>query len=168
MKNNNRKKEDLRDKAIFEDEYVLEDPVITMENIDGFLPNPQNYIEMNDAEIEWDWDPKSAKIQFLYTKAYKDFSKTSSLLLLGRTGKGKTAILRYLSEKVNSGKNANYNSAVVIQFEEILNALAAEEIDFTGVNVIYILQQIISVCINTEIMHKLLLDAKNSGKEPKK
>lgn len=168
MKKKNRNKQDFRDIAIFEDEHKLIDPVIMMENIDGFLPNPQNYIEMGDAETEWEWDPQSAKTKFLYTKAYKDFSKTSSLLLLGRTGTGKTAILRYLAEKVNRGKNADYDSAIVIQFEEILNVLAAEEIDFTGVNVQYNLQKIISVCINTEIMIKLVLDAKDSGQEPKK
>lgn len=168
MKRKNRNKEDLRDTAIFEDEYELKDPVIMMENIDGFLPNPQRYIELDDAEIEWSWDPQSAKIKFLYTKAYKDFSKTSSLLLLGRTGTGKTAILRYLAEKVNRGKNANYNSAIVIEFDEILNVLAVDEIDFTDVNVIYTLQQIISACINTEIMLQLLFDAKNSGQELKK
>lgn len=54
------------------------------------------YLGNVDAKTEWDHNRDLARHIFLHTDAYSSYLKDDSLILLGRTGVGKTAILLFM------------------------------------------------------------------------
>ena len=70
---------------------TFKDNLTPMRNVDGLLRNVDQYLGKIDAEKEWNDNPNEAYRMFLHTQSYSDFNKEDSLILLGRTGTGKTA-----------------------------------------------------------------------------
>ena len=81
---------------------IMREKFMQMTNIDVAYQNEKYYLGDNDAETEWKDDPELASKLFVHTQAYKDFLNKDALLLLGRTGTGKTAILRQLENEKRS------------------------------------------------------------------
>ena len=94
-----------------------------LENYDGNLSSPPTFLGYVDAYGEWKDNPSIAQELFLHTKSYHDFIRKSSLILLGRTGTGKTAILQCLNESVNSKQETTYKRSIYISFDPLLSKL---------------------------------------------
>lgn len=89
---------------------------------------PQNSVEEYlgelDADNEWNNDFEGAYAQFLNTDAYKKFIVPENIILMGRTGTGKSSILnRYACAVNNKEGNTGFNLAINIKFELFFNKL---------------------------------------------
>lgn len=136
------------------DEY--DDTLMQMKNVDGLLKNVKTYLGKVDAIKEWKDNPKGAYRRFLHTQSYCDFIDEDALILLGRTGTGKTSILRCICENVNQRKIDSYDMAITAQFDEILENLIDTVDDFNSPVINMQLVKIISFYINCYVMKALL------------
>lgn len=148
---------------------VLNDEPVQMQSVDGFLLNPVPYIGKVAAEREWN-DPALAEKRFLYTDAYRAFAKYDSLILLGRTGTGKTSILRCLREEIRWNRKGvdapsgrlkeidDYDLAFIFSFEDILSPLLEDEVDFSATKVMFELPDLISFWIHVKLMLEMISD----------
>lgn len=146
----------MNSKSIEERIKDYQDNLITMQNVDGILSNVMPYLGKIGAEKEWNDNPEEAYTKFLHTKSYHDFINEDSLILLGRTGTGKTSILRCICENVNRKAITDYNCAVIVPFDEILNNLIDTEDDFLISPIKNQLKNSISMYINCYIMKTLI------------
>lgn len=108
-------------------EMLKRENCIQMKNVDTFMDTERYYLGKTDAAKEWNDNVENAKSLFLHTKAYKDFLDEDSLILLGRIGTGKTAILRCLEDEINNGKISNISYVVRIHMDDIITALSDYE-----------------------------------------
>lgn len=108
-------------------EMLKRENCIQMKNVDTFMDTERYYLGKTDAAKEWNDNAENAKSLFLHTKAYKDFLEEDSLILLGRIGTGKTAILRCLEDEINNGKISNISYMVRIHMDDIITALSDYE-----------------------------------------
>lgn len=99
--------------------YGLDDEWEYMRSADGLIQNPKQFMGEWDAIKEWN-KPDIAEPLFLNTDSYKNFCEPESLILLGRTGTGKTAILCRLNQRVNDGKFDEYCKSIMISFDSVL------------------------------------------------
>lgn len=134
----------------------FQDSITQMKNVDGLLKNAKLYLGKVDAVKEWNDDSNEAYKRFLHTQSYCDFVEEDALILLGRTGTGKTSILRCLCENVNQKKVNLYNIAITAQFNEILENLINVVDDFNSPIINTQLVKIISMYINCYVMKALL------------
>lgn len=136
------------------DEY--KDSLMQMRNVDGLLRNVKPYLGTLDATKEWNDNPKGAYRRFLHTQSYCDFIDEDALILLGRTGTGKTSILRCICENVNQRKIDLYDMAIIAQFNEILENLINTVDDFNSPVINLQLVKVISIYINCYVMKALI------------
>lgn len=122
--------------------------------------SPQEYLGSVDAKTEWSHDPLLARHKFLHTEAYTKFLNDDALILIGRTGVGKTAILLCIEDDINKqDENAISCSYVVnIDCNDILNDLAKLDGVFsqTPINASNEIKRIINIIIKTGIMRKII------------
>lgn len=134
----------------------FEDTLIQMKNVDGLLRNVKTYLGTVDAEKEWNDNPEDAYRRFLHTQSYCEFVEEDALILLGRTGTGKTSILRCICENVNQQKIDLYDVATMANFGEILQHIVGTIDVFNGPVINYQLIKIITMYINCYVMKALL------------
>ena len=132
------------------------DTLVRMRNVDGMFTNIDLHLGDFGAEKEWNDDPEKAQKLFLHTKSYKDFSKPNSLILLGRTGTGKTAILRCLYDKIKRNASSEYSMAVIVPFDEILENLLQINSNFLDASTPKYVKDIIARHINCYVMRALI------------
>jgi hypothetical protein len=142
----------------------FKDTLVPMRNVDGLVNNVSAYLGAIDAEKEWNDDPKEAGIKFLHTTSYTNFMEEDALILLGRTGTGKTSIFRHIYEEIENRRIPQYKYAVIVPFEEILQNLIKAVDDFTSTNVMTPLLDNIMVFINCYVM-KALVKKGDKGKK---
>lgn len=104
-------------------EATNKEQLVSMKNADSMFSSCKNYLGEEDAETEWNQNAEEAEKKFLFTTAYEEFEDTSNIILIGRTGTGKTAILRYLEHKIEKGKLKEYKYAIKINFNDIILCL---------------------------------------------
>lgn len=136
----------------------FKEDTVQMRNVDGLLRNVKQYLGTIDADKEWNDNPEEAYRKFLHTQSYCDFTDPNSLILLGRTGTGKTSILRCLCENVNKKKFDLYDSAIMVSFDDILSNLIETIDDFNNPVINRQLQKSISAYINCYVMKRLIKD----------
>lgn len=134
------------------------DPKCYMENVDGIISDVKPLLGEFDAAKEWNDNPERARQMFLHTEAYKNFLDPTSLILLGRTGTGKTAILRSICHQVLQGEVPEYSLAVMVPFDEILEILLNSSSPnlFTDRQSHLEIDKIIKMHINCYIMRALI------------
>lgn len=93
--------------------------------------NTTLYLGTIDADKEWNDNPEEAYRKFLHTQSYCDFINPDSFLL-GRTGTGKTSILRCLCKNVNKNNTDLYDTAIMVSFDDILCNLIETIDDFNN------------------------------------
>lgn len=89
---------------------------------------PQNSVEEYlgelDADNEWSNNSEGAYAQFLNTDAYRKFLIPENLILMGRTGTGKSSILNMYAYTVNNYKEQmGFDLAITIKFESFFDKL---------------------------------------------
>ena len=112
-----------------------------------------------DAINEWQ-DQKEASAKFLNTRAYKKFTQDDYIVLIGRTGTGKTAILRKIQYEIENQLNSelNYKYVISIDFKPYLvELIKLKEINNTTSS-LYDLAQNIEMLLNLEVMRKIYSD----------
>lgn len=134
----------------------FQDSLRQMKNVDGLLRNVKLYLGKVDAGKEWTDNWEQAYKRFLHIQSYCDFIDEDSLILLGRTGTGKTSILRCICKSVNMKKIDSYNIAIMAQFDEILEKLIKTIDDFNSPAINFQLVKVISMYINCYVMKALL------------
>lgn len=93
-----------------------------MKNIDVARTTEIPYLGPEDAAAEWA-DPNTAMPLFVHTKAYTDFINPHTLILLGRTGTGKTAILQCVKNDIKEGRLSQYKFVATLSFDDIIDNL---------------------------------------------
>lgn len=141
----------------------FKDITTQMKNVDGLLRNVKLYLGKVDAAKEWNDNPEEAYRRFLHTQSYCDFIDEDSLILLGRTGTGKTSILRCICQNVNQKKIDSYNMAIMAHFGEMLENLVNTVDDFNSTVINSQLVEIISIYINCFVMKALIKQREFSG-----
>lgn len=108
-----------------------------------------------DADVEWNNDARGACERFLNTNAYVRFKQSNNIVLVGRTGTGKSSILNRYEFAVNQEKSLNYDFAVSIKFERFFKLLKMYSMgDFD--NTAYEIKDAIIIIINLHIMQHLV------------
>ena len=88
----------------------------------GFNTSVEHRLGSFDAQKEWKKE-KEACAKFLNTNAYKNFVKEDYIVLIGRTGTGKTSILKRLQYDIESGKNKDYKYVIPVNLKTYLAEL---------------------------------------------
>lgn len=81
------------------------------------------YLGELDADLEWSNDTEGAYKKFLNIEAYKKFIENGNLILMGRTGTGKSSILHRYAYAINSGEISDFSMAICINLEELFKVL---------------------------------------------
>ena len=123
----------------------------TAENNDGIILNIKEFVGCKDANREWN-SPEKAKALFLHTYSYESFIYPESLILLGRTGTGKSAIMCRLQEYVNSGKARDYSFAITISYDDILTEISEMISDYQSINISAELKRLMKIFFHTRTM----------------
>lgn len=73
---------------------------------------------------EWTQQPDKARDTFIHLSSYEHFIDENQLLLLGRTGSGKSAIIYGLKNDVQEGRISRYSDAIQIDEKEFCEKIA--------------------------------------------
>lgn len=76
------------------------------------------------GKIEWTQQPDKARDTFIHLSSYEHFIDENQLLLLGRTGSGKSSIIYGLKNDVQEGRISRYSDAIQIDEKEFCEKLA--------------------------------------------
>lgn len=76
------------------------------------------------GKIEWTQQPDKARDTFIHLSAYKHFIDEKQLILLGRTGSGKSAIIYGLKDDIQNGVIDNYSDVIQIDEKDFCEKLA--------------------------------------------
>ncbi len=130
-------------------------------------PNIPFYIGSQTAEREWEAEDKElVKKMFLHTNAYREFLRDSSLILLGRTGTGKTSILRFVEAQITSGKltSLGFSTAYRIDIYGLVSRLVSCADIFTSKSYLIAnnVKESITAIINTFVMRNICIDQTNN------
>lgn len=114
------------------------------------------YLGELDADVEWSNDTQGAYDRFLNIDAYKKFIIQENLILMGRTGTGKSSILNRYAFAVNGNENkTGFNMAIGIKFEPFFDKLQLYVFD-NNVNTKNYIAQGIGIIIKLQIMQSLV------------
>lgn len=128
-----------------------------------------NYIGDSDAVREWNDNKDLARHMFLHTDAYHEFLNDSSLILLGRTGTGKTAIMLSAEDDARNKTDHGILCSMVVSVDcqNLIFKLAdCEELSQAGQLITSSkIKEIIKMFVNTLVMKAVY---ENSSENEKK
>lgn len=101
-------------KACFEDEEIH------CEKCNFANKNVYEYLGSFAAEDEWDNDPSEAKKRFLNINAYKQFKDNHFIVLIGRTGTGKTSIIKKVVDEIQQNSNTYFKHCIELSLKDYL------------------------------------------------
>ncbi len=93
---------------------------IRCERINVANKNIDEYLGSFAAEAEWNNNPDEAQKRFLNVNAYKKFKDTNYIGLIGRTGTGKTSIMKKVINDITNGNNESFKFAVEISLKDYI------------------------------------------------
>ncbi len=105
------------------------------------------------GEKEWE-NPDKARNTFVHLAAYEHFKNEEHLLLLGRTGSGKSAIINSLADDIRKGKVDKYSDVLQIDQKVFCEKLAelCNDVDINRFDATNKITRIIIMTIYTEVM----------------
>ena len=133
-----------------------------MPSVANIAREPKNYLGVGMAEKEWNANPKLASKKFLHTGAYHNFLNEDTLILLGRTGTGKTSILKCIEYSINNKLCTDYTDVILEDFSEIFDLLLrqdASELESTTMNQM-------KVIIDTTVITMVMIHMVKKYSEP--
>lgn len=125
------------------------------------------YIGETDATSEWQNNKDLAKHMFLHTSAYSDFCEDNALILLGRTGAGKSSILLCIEDDIRTHDKYAIECAHVVNIncDKLLESL------LNGYNVFSVndlilsnnIKEIIRIFVKTVVMAEICENPKGNS-----
>ncbi|MCM1525614.1 MAG: hypothetical protein NC091_00045 [Bacteroides sp.] len=105
----------------FEDETFKHMP--TADGISSMVES--NYLlGQSSGKIEWTQQPDKAKDTFIHLSSYEHFIDANQLILLGRTGSGKSSIIYGLKNDIQESRISRYSDAIQIDERDFCEKLA--------------------------------------------
>lgn len=83
----------------------------------------KEYLGDLDGDVEWSNNAEGAYKKFININAYRMFCEKEKLILIGRTGTGKSSILNRYAYAINSSEIQEFNLVVNIKFENFFDRL---------------------------------------------
>lgn len=127
-----------------------------MPSADGLTTSILPYYLLGDvsAKIEWSKRPDKARNTFVHLNAYKHFIDEEQLLLLGRTGSGKSAIMCCLKDDIENQRISQYSDVLQIDEAKFCEKLAelCYDIDIDRFDATNKITEAIVMTINTRVM----------------
>jgi hypothetical protein len=84
----------------------------------------RQYLGPFDSLADWNRDPQKANAKFFKIKEYEDFIDEEIILLIGRTGTGKTSILKKTEYDINNGSISFYKNVIILNLKDCIHNLA--------------------------------------------
>lgn len=118
------------------------------------------YLGYYAAEAEWNENPSEANKRFLNVSAYKKFRDQYNIGLIGRTGTGKTSIIRKTLNDIKDNGNSYFKYGIELSLKEyILNLPNYTNID-SSIQSITEVERNLSIYINICVM-RYVIENKN-------
>lgn len=123
-----------------------------MPSVASIAREAKNHLGVGLAEKEWQDNPKLASQKFLHIGAYHNFLDEDTLILLGRTGTGKTSILKSIEYNINNGQVDNYSLVILDDFTDLFNVLLKQTAMESESTTLYQMETIIDTTVITMVM----------------
>lgn len=85
--------------------------------------NIYEYLGSFAAEDDWNNNPKEAKKRFLNVDAYKKFKDAHFIALIGRTGTGKTSIIKKVVDDINNGESEFFKHTIEVSLKDYIREI---------------------------------------------
>lgn len=132
------------------------------EEVHGWADSLEEHLGRLDADAEWDNDKNGACERFLPIKAYSRFTNPNNIVLVGRTGTGKSSIFNRYEYAINQQEVSDFDVAISIRLERLFIML--KTYDFGDVdNASYEIRDIIEIVIQLYIIHYFIQQYKEKG-----
>lgn len=138
-----------------------------MPSVASIARDIRNHLGAGMAEKEWQDDPNLANKKFLHIDAYHKFLDEDTLILLGRTGTGKTSILRSIEYNISNNICDDYTHVILDDFAELFNVLLNQSVNESEVTTMTQMETIIDTSVVTMVMIHMV-NKYNDSEELKK
>lgn len=125
---------------------------IQMPSLVNVARETRNHLGTGLAEKEWNDNPLLANQKFLHIGAYEHFLDEDTLILLGRTGTGKTSILRSIEYNIDAGKCCDYTDVILDNFDNLFDILLRQQEHESESTMMYQMETIIDTTVITMVM----------------
>lgn len=143
--------------------YIEEE--IECENKNIVQKDIYEYLGYFAAEAEWNENPNEANKRFLNISAYKKFTDKYYIGLVGRTGTGKTSIIKKTLNDIQSNKNPNFKHGIELSLKDyILNLPNYVDIN-SSIQSIAEVERNLTIYINLCVMRYVVENKKKFAKE---
>lgn len=133
--------------------YVFDNKSFSqMPSVASLAREARNHLGVGIAEKEWQDNPKLASKKFLHIGAYHRFLEEDTLILLGRTGTGKTSILKSIEYNINNNECDSYTDVILDDFTELFNVLLHQSINESEAITMKQMETIIDTTVITMVM----------------
>lgn len=115
----------------------------------------KDYLGDTDADIEWSINEEAAYKTFLNIEAYEKFKENENIILVGRTGTGKSSILNRYKYAVEHGEIADFNIVVEVKFQRFFDKLKLYNFEESS-NAIHYIKDVLEIVIQLVIMQEVI------------
>lgn len=132
------------------------------EEIQGWSDSIDDPLGSLDGDVEWSNDIIGAHKRFLPINAYVRFIDPKNIVLVGRTGTGKSSILFRYEYAINTQEVQDYAVAMTIRFDRLFSNL--EKYNFNdGQDEVYQLRDIYDIVIRLNIINFFIQKRKENA-----
>lgn len=123
-----------------------------MQSVASIARDTKNHLGAGMAEKEWGDNPRLASEKFLHIGAYHRFLDEDALILLGRTGTGKTSILKSVEYNISNHNCDKYTDVILDDFTDLFDILLAQTETESEARTMYQMETIIDTTVITMVM----------------